>query len=222
MRWSWPTARAVILCVVVAGNLLQALPFPRREVEEDDEEEWRAGDVEMWHRWLSELGAYRGSAEQFQGQVVEGYNVLATVGSWVQWPTRPVFRMMASTQQWGLFGVVTETPERLLVEVRIDGEWVLVEQRLHAEHDWMDEVFRYRRVRGTWDTVKKGKPAPLFDAFCRWTARKAFVDYPTADRVRVAREQFPVAAPWETLTRGPERLQEQEISRDDDRLWVLR
>ena len=219
----WPHVRAALLCAVVAGNLVHAIPFPKKEVEDDDEAEWRAHDVERWHGWLSDLGLWRGSLAEFHDEVLLRHNQLATVGGWVQLPTRPVFRWLRSTQQWGLFGVVTEAPERLVVEVEVDGAWRMLERRLDPVYTWNDAIFRYRRVRGTWDTVKDDKPNPAYDAFCRWTARRAFADVPGATRVRIEREQIPVAAPWETLDDpSPKRLHSRELTPAADRLWVLR
>ncbi len=223
MSVDWPSLRAAMLSMFVVGNLLQALPFPTEAVDPKEAATWRAHDVSRWHGWLTAAGIYRGDGERFQADVVAGYGALAAVGAVIQGPSRPVFRFLRSTQQWGLFGVVTEVPERLLVEVRVDDTWVLIEQRLDPKHSWNDDIFKYRRVRGTWDTFKKGdKSTPLYESFCRWTARRAFADYPRADRVRITRERVPVAAPWETLTIGVERLHERELSRDDALLWVLR
>lgn len=223
MRWPrwWPQARAVLLSTAVAGSLMQAIPFPRKPIPDEERSEWRAKDVDLWYRWLSATGAV-GSREDFQEQVVDGYLLLRDVGDWAQAPVRPYFRATRTTQQWGLFAVVTEKPERLVVDIEIDGEWRRIAARLKPEHPWEDERFKYRRVRGTWDTIKPDQPAPLYEAFCRWTARRAFEDYPEAQRVRVRRERFSVAAPWEEVDPKIVANDERILERGEATLWALR
>jgi hypothetical protein len=205
----------------VLGNLLQAVPFPRKSIEDDKRSTWRKVDVDLWHAWLAPTGLV-GSREAFQEQVVEGYLALKTAGDWIQAPVRPFFHANRTTQQWGLFAVVTEKPERLVVDVEIEGAWRRISARLEPEHPWENERFKYRRVRGTWDTVKEDQPSPLYEAFCRWTARRAFSDYPEATRVRVRRERFIAAAPWETPNPEVTPVNERVLERGQSTLWALR
>jgi len=221
LRDRWPQIRAAVLCLVVIGNLLQAIPFPRKTVEDDKRAEWRKGDVELWHSWLAPTGIV-GSRAEFQEQVVDAYLALREAGNWVQAPVRPFFSTIRTTQQWGLFAVVTEKPERLVVDVEVDGEWRRISARLRTEYPWENERFKYRRVRGTWDTIHKDRPAPLYEAFCRWTARRAFADYPDAARVRVRREQFVASAPWEKLDDTVTPSNERILDRGKASLWALR
>ena len=221
-RWprAWPHLRAAALCLVVFGNLMYAVPFPRKMVEEDKREVWRKGDLDMWYGWVG--GVIPHDRAAFGEAVIDGNNALYHVGSAFHAPVRPIFRTLRTTQQWGLFGIVAEAPEALVVEALIEGEWVEIERRLHPEHDWRDPVFRYRRVRGTWDTVRKDKPAPLYDAFCRWTAQLAFADFPRATRVRVSRHRSFIMAPWEHEVIEPKVVNDQEFTREQARLWVVR
>jgi hypothetical protein len=211
----------VLLCLFVAGNLLYAVPFPHKRVADDDRETWRAADLEMWHGWLSGLGLSM-PLPRFRDQVIDGSNRLHDLGRTVHAPVRPFFRTMRSTQQWGLFGVVSESPEALVVEVARGDTWEVVERRLDPDHDWLDHTFLYRRVRGTWDTVRSDRDNPLYEAFCRWTARKAFAEWSDIDQVRVYRERFVVNAPWEQIDKPPRRLHERTFQRGQTELWVLR
>jgi hypothetical protein len=213
--------RAALLCSFVVGNLLQAIPFPRKPIPDDERATWRARDIDLWYRWFGPTGLI-GTREAFQEEVVDGYLLLKDAGDWIQAPVRPYFHAIRSTQQWGLFAVVTERPERLVVDVEIEGEWRRVAARLVPGQTWEDERFKYRRVRGTWDTVEEDEPAPLYDAFCRWTAREAFGDYPEATRVRVRRERFISSAPWEKLDPTVIPTNERILGRDATSLWALR
>ena len=219
-RW-WPHARAALLTVVVAGNLLYAVPFPRKHISDDDREAWRQSDIEMWHGWLTSAGLTL-SLPAFHDRVVDGSNQLWSLGQWVHAPVKPFFRTLRTTQQWGLFGVVSESPEALVVEIRRGETWQVVERRLDPEHDWRDTTFLYRRVRGTWDTVRNDQPAPLYDAFSRWTARQAFADFPDAEEVRIHRSRFVVNAPWENVEAEPKVLHERSFTRGATTLWVLK
>jgi len=219
-RWprAWPHLRAAALCLVVFGNLMYAVPFPRKMVEEDKREVWRKGDLDMWYGWVG--GVIPHDRAAFGEAVIDGNNALYHVGSAFHAPVRPIFRTLRTTQQWGLFGIVAEAPEALVIEVERDGKWVEVERRLHPEHRWNDAVFRYRRVRGTWDSVKDDKPAPLYDSFCRWAAGMAFADHPGIERVRIYRHRHFVLAPWEHEALEPLVLNEQIFTRDQTELWV--
>jgi len=218
---AWPQVRAAILCLVVAGNLLYAVPFPRKSVDDDDRETWREGDIDMWYGWLSGAGL-PWSRQRFGELVVDANNRLHDLGRWVHSPVRPVFRTLRTTQQWGLFGIVAEAPEALVVEIEVDGQWTEIERRLHPDRDWRDEVFKYRRVRGTWDSAREDKPSPLYDSFCRWTAQLAFADHPAAQRVRVSRHRHFVLAPWETEELEPKRVNERTFTRGQASLWAVR
>jgi hypothetical protein len=221
MKRYWPGIRAALLCFFVLGNLVQALPFPTKAIDADERDAWRRKDVDLWFGWLAGAGLIPKNRDAFQTRVVDGYDVLASVGAVVQAPTRPVFHMLRSTQQWGLFAVVGETPQRLVIDIEVDGEWKRLAARLDPEHTWHDDAFKYRRVRGTWDGVKPNKPAPLYEAFSRWAARDAFRDHPEATRVRVLRAQFVVAAPWETPDPTITVLDERPFTRKETLLWVL-
>ena len=218
-RW-WPHLRAGLLCLFVGGNLLQAIPFPRKPIEPDERATWRTHDVHLWYGWLAPTGLV-GSEEAFREHVIDAYLALKEAGDWIQAPVRPYFKAIRSTQQWGLFAVVAEMPERLVIDVEIDGQWRRISARLVPGQSWEAERLKYRRVRGTWDTVKEDEPSPLYDAFCRWVARLAFADHPQATRVRVRRERFVVAAPWETPDPTITPVNERVIEPDAATLWAL-
>ena len=73
-RW-WPHLRAAMLCTVVLGNLVQAVPFPRQPVEDEDRATWREADLDLWFGWLQATGWFA-SRSDFQEQTVDAYLAL--------------------------------------------------------------------------------------------------------------------------------------------------
>ncbi len=197
--------RAIVMLVVVIANVIMAIP--RMKVTEEDlaDPEWRDQDIGNWYRWTGGLGM---TAEDFRELVV---------GLWWGWsegvrllraPFQPVFGLTHTNQQWGLFAVVSESPDRFIVEVRRDGQWETLYRRLDPEHAWRDDVLKYRRVRGVWDGVKD-EPKGTYKRLTKWLAREIFVEQPDVDRVRVVLEKENLALPWDevdpTTTRRAQR-----------------
>jgi hypothetical protein len=131
----------------------------------------------------------------------------------LRWPTDRLFKALHVSQQWGLFAIVTETTDRVLIEVRRDKEWETLYRRLDGEHDWHDDQLKYRRIRGVWDGVKE-EPKGTYKRFTVWIARVIFREQPDVDRVRVVLERTVNTLPWEepdpTVTRRAERYHRRE------------
>lgn len=187
--------RAIVILVVVIANVIMAIP--RMKVKDEDlaDPEWRKEDVDNWYRWTGGLGM---EPEAFRGMVLSLWWGWSEAVGALRAPLKPVFDLTHTNQQWGLFAVVTEAPDRFVVEVRRDGEWETLYRRLDPEHDWRDDVLKYRRVRGVWDGVAD-EPKGTYKRLTKWIAREIFVEQPDVDRVRVVLEKEDLALPWDEV-----------------------
>jgi len=210
--------RALILLFVLTANLTYAVPYPQIEAEDISDPEWRAAEFEMWHGAIAGVGI-RLDPERFAVVTKTAYWWLGRVVEVVRMPFKPVFRVLKTGQQWGLFAVVAEHPDGLLVEVRRDGEWEVLYRRLDSDHDWRDGMLKYRRLRGVWDGVKD-EPKGTYKRFSVWLAKEIFREQPDVDRVRVVLERRHNVLPWEDLdpevTRRAERHHKRSNHMPDD------
>lgn len=181
--------------------------------------DWFRNDMERWTTVLSAVGidltpeqlqhGVRGIAWRYRGAVAK-----------MRDPFAPFFRAIKANQQWGLFGAVTEIPDRLVIEADRGGGFEPVFVKLHPEHDWREPLWRYRRVRGIWDSVKKGdKPKGTYRRLSMWTARQLFMEDPSIERVRFKLERLHLTAPWEPVNPEIEVRGERVHKRDGFRFY---
>lgn len=200
------TLRAAIIAVVLLANAIQAIPYARMDEENLDDPTYRQGDIESWYERLDPLIPV--GREQFAQLVRRGFWAAHETVRMLRWPTDWFFRNVHVGQQWGLFAIVTETPDSLVIEVRRDKEWETLYRRLDGDHDWHDAQLKYRRIRGVWDGVKE-EPKGTYKRLTVWLARVIFREQADVDRVRVVLERSVETLPWEepvpTVTRRAER-----------------
>jgi hypothetical protein len=200
------TLRAVIIAVVLLANAIQAIPYAKMEEGDLDDPSYRQGDIEQWHRWLG--GVLPVGVEDFGRLVRRSIWASHETLRMLRWPTDRLFKAAHVGQQWGLFAVVTESPDSLVVEVRRDMEWETLYRRLDGDHDWHDDQLKYRRIRGVWDGVKS-EPKGTYKRLTVWIARTVFREQADVDRVRVVLEKTVLDYPWvepdPTVTRRAER-----------------
>lgn len=169
------------------------LPLPNMKLADLDNPQFRVHDIDLWFEWF---GAPVGMER-------DAFGVLVRRLLWAQRqtvmglraPFRPIFATLHVSQQWGLFAVVTEAPDRLVIEVRREGEWETLYRRLDGEHDWHDNVLKYRRLRGVWDGVRD-EPKGTYKRMTDWVAGVIFAEQPDVDRVRVLLVKEKLKLPW--------------------------
>ncbi len=190
----WGALRGLVIALVLLAHCTQAIPVPSMPDEEDVAAgDWRASDLELWHGWTTRVVPI--DKATFDQVLLSYFTAVAQLGRTVRAPALPVFKFAKINQQWGLFARVTTAPDALAIEIRENGTWRLVEQRLHPTAGWHDEQFRYRRLRGIWDLRKE--PAGHYKNFTKWVARMAFAEFPEADRVKIYLVNRQVPSPWE-------------------------
>ncbi len=207
--------RGLVLLVVLLGNLTHAIPYPGIDEEDLEDPEWASADIERWHSALSLVGLSPGHATlRERGRALMWSYKRFLDG--LRFPFRPYFKSTRTNQQWGLFAVVTQQPDALVVEVHRQGVegWEELYRRLHPEHRWHDDVLKYRRVRGIWDGVEE-KPKGTYKRFSIWLAKEVFREQPDVDRVRVALERRELFYPWVDTVAPVERRAQRHHRREN-------
>ncbi|MBX2802991.1 MAG: hypothetical protein KTR31_35235 [Myxococcales bacterium] len=176
--------RAVLLLIVVVANLVYAIPYPRIDEEDLEDPSWFQEEFQRWSTTLGQVGVAM-PADVLQERVRSvGYGFKQLVMT-LRLPFKPYFSAIRGSQQWGLFASVTQQPDTLVIEVRGDGDtWQELYRRLHPEHRWRDDVFKYRRLRGVWDGVRD-EPKGTYKRFSVWVAKEVFRELPDVKRVRL-------------------------------------
>jgi hypothetical protein len=201
----------VLITIVLIANAIQFVPYLKMTRDERADPEFRREDIENWYGMVGGLtGLDEEEFATFVREMLWSYKKSLDA---LRSPFRPFFRLTDTTQQWGLFAVVTQKPDSLVIEVRRDGDWQTLYRRIDSEHDWRDPMLKYRRIRGVWDGVDD-EPKGTYKRFTAWIAREIFHEQPDVDRVRVVLERRRVTWPWQPVetevTRRAERYHKRE------------
>lgn len=207
--------RAVLIAIAILANATYAIPMAKMTEEERTDPTFREGDVALWWSWFHTPLTALGFDEAGFGQVMRDYlwgerQVVVALRT----PFAPVFSRLHIAQQWGLFAVVAQRPDRLVVEVRRNNTWETLYRRLDGEHDWHDSQLKYRRIRGVWDGVKE-EPKGTYKRLTTWLATVIFAEQPDVDRVRVVLERIELTFPWEEPVTTTERRAERYHRREE-------
>ena len=158
---NWPTIRALLLSAALIIGLIDGCPVPSDQ------------NLEQWPRALVPWGLRLRATRDF----------LVTPFDWLG-------NGLAIHQRWTLFSVADPSRFRLWVEAR-EGEkpWQLLFRAHDPAHAYRADTIEYRRLRGAWNTYKRG-PNAGYAPFADFIARTIFLDPSLKfDRVRVRLER---------------------------------
>lgn len=212
------TLRAIVIAIAIVANAIYALPMVKMAPEDLDNPEWRRRQVDHWFTAIDKLWPGEGLPATRDEAAALFRSVMWSERETVRMLRRPfktIFDRLHMNQQWGLFAVVTEAPDRFVIEVRRNKEWEPLYRRLDPCCTWHDDQLKYRRVRGVWDGVKeKEEPKGTYKRLSTWIARMIFVEQPDVDRVRIVLEKSYETLPWKEerleVTRRAERYHRRE------------
>ncbi len=202
----------MFITIVLIANAIWFVPYVKMTKEDRADPEFKRIDIDNWYELIGGLTGL--DSDGFAATVREGWWAYKRTLETLRLPFRPFYRLTDTTQQWGLFAIVTQRPDHLLIEVRRDGDWQTLYRRLDPEDDWRDATLKYRRIRGVWDGVEGDEPKGTYKRFTVWIAKEIFREQPDVDRVRVVLERRRVTWPWEPVdtevTRRAERYHKRE------------
>lgn len=195
MAWT-DHARGAALAVALLGHAIYAVPFTERITSADLENPGRQRSLQAWADTINGLGIAI-SDEELEQHVVDVTRFVNETHQTLKTPYKPVFQLTNTNQQWGLFASATTRPETIVVDVKRAGsdEWETLLRRLDPCCTWREDQFRYRRIRGLWDGLKKS-PRPGFRYLVRWIGRRAFEDFDDVEHVRVYMDRGRSTYPW--------------------------
>lgn len=210
---SWlRNTRAFILLLVIVVHGIFAAPLPRAVKLRDMQ---RPAGVEEIDRWLSLFASvgFTPARKDFEAWVVDSTSFWGGWHEAFKKPFRPVMRMTGTGQGWALFAAPDTHPHRLEVFVRVGGDWSLIYRRFHPQASWNDGIFRFRRVRGVYDSSTQ-RQLPSYKAFSAWVAEQALADYPQATGAKVQMVRTHTTVPGEPRDPKEEPRQVIVIMRD--------
>jgi hypothetical protein len=206
-----PTIRALFVAALIFGNLAHAMPHRGLTWAAVSHPEYGKADLDLWWSWFGSLSPVsRATVEWWFRRWAWSQDQLVGVA---QAPFDAPFHVLHVNQRWTLFARIAQAPERLVIEVRREGEWETLYRRLDPDHPWHDRQLSYRRIRGVWDGVGD-EPKGTYKRMAKWIAVTVFTEQPDVDRVRVLLEKVRLSPPWappeDEVTRRAERYYKRE------------
>jgi hypothetical protein len=200
---------------VLVANAIYFVPHVDMDEADRQNPEFHREDLDVWYRLVGRVtGLDEHEFATFARNVLWTYHqAIVTLRA----PFALFFRWTDTGQQWGLFAIVTENPDELVIEVRREGDWETLYRRLDPVHDWHDAQLKYRRIRGVWDGLKGDEPKGTYKRFAGWVAKEVFEEQPDVDRVRVLLERTHSTWPWEPASTEVKRRAERYIKREKPR-----
>ena len=182
----WPQIRATILTVVIAINLVVAVPWGPRITENTIKKPIAQDEITNWLAFVQGLGVQM-SQEAFEGWVIWTSNAIADVDQALVAPTKPFRRITGTGQAWALFATPDSRPAAIEISGRNgdEGEFELLFRRHDPAHTMLGDHLSFRRMRGIYDG-QSAKPGRAYRNFNRWVAQSVFALRPDLDRVQAA------------------------------------
>lgn len=87
------------------------------------------------------------------------------------------------------FSLVEHAPAWLVVELETHGQWRTIYQSRSDEHTWLRPYLGQVRMRAVLDGFGRLEQRDSYDALGVWLARRAAVDFPQAQHLRVRVDQ---------------------------------
>jgi len=200
---AWSDIRAALILAVLVPNVIYALPVPPALTPERLSTPLRQRELQEWSATLTAVGLPI-SPEDLGDRMTRLTTTTASVHRALKAPFRPITRLTGTNQSWPLFGSATTHPTRLTVEVVRSGQRQVWFRRLDPEHPWLQERFRYRRLRGIYDLTPGARTSGTYRRFAQGVADWAFDAVPEVSEVHIYLEETPLAYPWEPpLPPGP-------------------
>lgn len=220
MRWSWPRRvwphlRAIVLLVHVSGMVLMALPSSHLL---GDRAHWEtpAQQREIGN-WADIFGVDKERFQSFLWRVSQHY--LAIRKDLVK-PFYVYADYTGARQAWTMFATPRSVSARLEISLEIDGEWRLVYEPHHGDHDWNQWQFEHNRIRKMSGRIASSPRDGVYKEFTNWLARRLAEDFPQVRRAKISLIRWPLQPPQDV--RAGRARKEQLVQNQEYELEELR
>jgi hypothetical protein len=187
--------RAIILCVLIAFNVVGAYPTPGNVTEEKLREGTAKSEVARWVKRLQAFGVDTDAEEvgRFYAGFAQGLNRVRDV---LMSPVTPFMDLTGTQQGWRLFSLPNERPHVLRVVGERKGKRRVLYETWSDSKTLLAETLEFRRVRALYNPSSQGPPN-TYDAFARRLSERVFELRPELDSVTVLLEQRHTTLPGE-------------------------
>ncbi len=160
LRQNWPALRAAAISVVLAFNLLAALPKPGRLDASLLARPEAQLELTRWASLFASVGLPM-DEDTLGALTIQVSNRWLAARRWALAPYQPILDVTQTQQGWSLFAYPDRSPTRFEIAWRPDqGEWRVIYLTGHPTQAWTAGRFRYRRVRAMYNPGAK-MPPPL-------------------------------------------------------------
>jgi hypothetical protein len=200
----WPHVRAALLLFHVTAVVLAAVPAPEGGMQKSA---WKdptvQGEFDAWYTRARQLG-YRGDRTEFEeGLWAFAVRYARTRGD-ILTPFKPYYKYFGTGQGWRMFVAPHRFPARLTIDVRRNGEWESVYVERSRTEVWLAPILDHDRLRSATFRYSWPQYGKTYGQFCAWIQKRARVDFPDADRLRVRYFKFRSRSPEEVRANEPE------------------
>lgn len=184
---NWKKLRAIILCILIAFNVVGAYPTPGNITEEKLKEGTAKNEVARWVKRLRSFGVET-DADQVR-RVYAGFaQGLNRVRDVVMSPLTPFMDFTGTQQGWRLFSLPNERPHVLRVIGEREGKRRVLYETWSDSKTLLAETLEFRRIRALYNPSSQGPPN-TYDAFARRLSERVFDLEPELDSVTILLEQ---------------------------------
>ncbi|MEQ8280010.1 MAG: hypothetical protein RMA76_42705 [Deltaproteobacteria bacterium] len=191
-RW-WPPLRAAILSFFIVFSVLSAVPTPGNVTMQKINLKTNRAELLRWVKILDGWGI-EVEPDELAQWYVDLAKDLEGIKRTVVAPIGPVQAWTKTHQGWRLFGMPDERPFSLQIVASFGGERRVLYRTASDEHDWNDALFRFRRIRGSFNPGNLYAPG-TYDGFARNVSAMVFEEFPDADEVIISMIQTHTTLP---------------------------
>lgn len=190
-----PHVRAALIALHLFAITAMALPAPgggmNRRAWDDPTVQ---AEFKAWNQRLGAIGMHRSEAD-FEDDLYAFAVRFMAVREDVLWPFTPYYRYCGTIQSWRMFIAPHMFPERMHIDVKIDGTWSEVYVERDPDKRWLATLFDQDRFRSLFFRYSwPGFRGPYL-SFVDWLGDQARRDYPNATDLRVRFWKAPSPTP---------------------------
>ena len=188
---------AVLVLLHLVAITLAALPAPVGAMRRAEWAEPTVQDeIQMWTDRLQGWGVGI-TSEQLEERVWQFARKWLGARRTLLEPFDPYFKYCGTYQSWRMFVAPHRYPSRLVVDLKVEGEWVPLYRGRDPELDWHSEWFDHDRMRSVvfrfgWKSYRR-----TYNQFSHWLARQAETEFPEATHLRVRMHKVRTPSPEE-------------------------